>query len=452
MKEFEKLGVDKNTIKIITEMGYKEPTEIQKETIPLIIKGENIIAQSATGSGKTFAFLAGIIPKINAIKEIQALIIVPTRELANQIYDESKKFSKYLHINSCVVFGGASIYEQKKQLSKADIVIATPGRLLDHMERKNLNLKNLKILVLDEADRMCDMGFFNDIQKIITKSPKEKQILLFSATISKDITKLQKKFFTNSKRIVVEYFVDSNKLKQEYYTVKGREKFSLLFYLLELYKNKKSIVFCNTKDLVDMIHYNLNINKINTFKLHGGIAQNIRTKTINSFKECKSGVLISTDVSARGLHIEDITEIFNYDLPREQDQYVHRIGRTARNGKYGKIINLVLNKEEGAFLRITKNFKKELMKKPDFKILELKKVNLDDKIKNYHNSKSYSNKLKDQKNKRDHKDKSKKEFKFIDKNSEEYIKEKEKKYNYRQVQISQKHKKAIKKNKYFKRK
>jgi ATP-dependent RNA helicase DeaD len=452
MKEFEKLGVDKSTLKIVKQMGFEKPTEIQKKTIPLIISGNDVIGQSATGSGKTFAFLAGIIPKIDPIQVVQALIVVPTRELANQVYEECAKFTKYVPINSCVVFGGTSIYEQKKQLRKADIVVATPGRLLDHLNRKNLDLKNLKILILDEADRMCDMGFYKDIQTVIVKSPKEKQVLLFSATISRDITKLEKKYLTNAKRIVVEYFVDSSKLKQEYYKMKGKEKFSLLFYLLDKQRNSKSIVFCNTKDLVDIVHHNLDLNHFNSFKLHGGISQNVRTKTINAFKECTKGVLISTDVSARGLHIENITEIYNYDLPREKDQYVHRIGRTARNGKSGRVVNLILNREEGSFLKITKNFDVKGIKKPDFKILDLKTINIRDKIDNFQNSKSYSNKLRTQKRRKDEVNRVKEKFKVVDKNSPEYLEQKEKKYKYNQLQTSKKHKKATQKKKYFNKK
>jgi superfamily II DNA/RNA helicase len=352
---FSELITDKDILKVITDLGFTEPTEIQAKTIPLIKEGKNIIAQSATGTGKTFAFLAGILPNITKQKKIQALIIVPTRELANQVYEETRKMARYKNLEACVVFGGTSINNQSRLLRYADIVIGTPGRLIDQMERGNLRLENLKYLILDEADRMCDMGFFEDITKIIKQTPKERQSMLFSATITDDVSTLEKQYIQNAHRIKVETEVDPRNLLQEYYVVKSNMKFSLLIHLVKQH-NKKSIVFCNTRNEVDLIFDNLKENKIECFKLHGGLEQNKRTGTIDRYHKHPDALLISTDVSARGIHIDNLEYIYNFDIPRDPTQYIHRIGRTARAGKKGKAIAILTTKEEEEFIRMGKRF------------------------------------------------------------------------------------------------
>ncbi len=374
MNKFKQLGLDGDTLKVVDQLGYEEPTDIQQKTIPPIISGRNIIAQSATGTGKTFAFLAGLLQNIDCNRKIQVLVVTPTRELANQILEESKRLTKFKRQKSCVVYGGVPLGPQTEQLRKSEIVITTPGRILDHIKRGNVNLENVKALVLDEADRMCDMGFYDDISKIIKYTPKEKQMLLFSATISRDITKLEKKYILNAHRIVVEYYVDPTKLLQEYYKVKNNEKISLLIHLLAV-RNKKALIFCNTRSIVDMIYHNLKEQKIECYRLHGGLEQRSRTRIIGEYQNHKNAVLVSTDVAARGIHIDNINAIYNFDLPKDDTQYIHRIGRTARAGKEGTAISLISTREESDFLRMCKKFKFKVVlnDRPKYSILDIKR-------------------------------------------------------------------------------
>ncbi|HOW29627.1 MAG TPA: DEAD/DEAH box helicase [archaeon] len=354
-ESFDGLVKDKQILQAITNIGITKPTEIQEKVIPLILEGKNVIAQSATGTGKTIAFLAGILPSVNKIKKVQCLIIVPTRELANQVYEETKKIGKVKDLQACAVFGGASINNQAKQLRYADIVIGTPGRLIDQIDRGNLRLDNIKYLVLDEADRMCDMGFYEDISKIITQVPKERQTLLFSATITDDVSKLERDYIPKPQKIKVQTNVDPKNLLQEYYIVKSNQKFSLLLHLVKQH-NKKSIIFCNTRSEVDVLYNNFREHRVECFRLHGGLEQNKRSATIEKYQDHKDAVLISSDVSARGIHVDNLEYIYNYDLPKDNTQYIHRIGRTARAGKKGKAIAIITNKEEEDFLRMCKKF------------------------------------------------------------------------------------------------
>jgi len=374
MQKFRALGIDSDIIKMVEQLGYTEPTEIQEKTIPLIMQGKHVIAKSATGTGKTFAFLAGILPGIKNIEKAQALILAPTRELANQIYEEAKVLSKFKPINSCVIFGGTGIEPQARALKHADIVIATPGRILDHMKRGNIKFNYLKYLILDEADRMCDMGFFEDIKKVIEQTPMDKQMILFSATTSEDIEKIERRYVPNAQKVAVNSFVDATKLLQEYYEVKSNNKISLLIHLLNK-NNKKSIVFCNMRSSVDFVYHNLQENKIDSYKLHGGLEQNKRSRIIKEFLPHKNAVLVTTDVAARGIHIPGIESIYNYDLPRDDNQYIHRIGRTARAGRDGKAISFVSANEAGEFQRICKKyqFKVVLKEESNFKQIFVKK-------------------------------------------------------------------------------
>ncbi len=369
---------DKSVLRAIDDMGITIPTEIQKKTMPLIIDGKNIIAQSATGTGKTIAFLSAILSMIEPQQKPQFLIIVPTRELANQVFLETQKLSKHKRIFSCVIFGGVSIEHQARQLKKADIVIGTPGRLIDQFERKNLDLDQIKYLVLDEADRMCDMGFFKDISIIIDQTSKTRQTLLYSATITKEVSTLEKKYVPHAQKISVQTVVDPNNLIQEYYVVKQNMKFALLLHLLKK-TSQKSIVFSNTKSFVDLIYDNLKINKVDCYKLHGGLEQRKRTKTIEKYHLHKNAVLISSDVSSRGIHVDNLDCIYNYDIPREEIQYVHRIGRTARAGKKGVAVAIINSKEEEKFLRMCKRLKYIVQKKtaPEINLVKMEKVEKD---------------------------------------------------------------------------
>lgn len=355
MKEFEKLGIDKNILKAIKEQGFEKPTEVQKKTIPLVNKGNDVIAGSATGSGKTLAFGAGIIQNTENNQKIQALILTPTRELTNQIKKAMISFAKVRPVKIIEVYGGVQIEPQIRRLKTAEIVIGTPGRVLDHIRRKTIDLSNVKTLVLDEADRMLDMGFIEDVEKIIRKCPRERQTLLFSATISGLLNHIIKKHLNKPVKVSAEAMVNPKKLKQIYYDVPDGLKFSLLVHLLEKEKSKLVMVFCNTKRNTDFIEKNLKLQGIKALALHGGYSQGKRNKTMKNFHAKNFHVLVCTDVAARGLDIPAVSHVYNYDLPSDSKDYVHRIGRTARAGKNGIAINILGQRDHDNFGRVLRD-------------------------------------------------------------------------------------------------
>ena len=355
VKKFADLGLEKDILAVLKEKGFKEPTEIQEKTIPLSLEGKDIIGGSATGSGKTLAFASSIIQNLKPNHSIQALVLTPTRELAEQVADAFKLFSKYKKIKIQTVYGGVNIEPQIRGLQTADIVIGTPGRILDHLERRTLKLGNVKHLVLDEADRMFDMGFQYDVEKIISVCPKERHTMLFSATISQDIDYLAKKHTKNAVEVSVKSYIDPSKLKQVYYNVENNLKFSLLVHLLKNEKSKLVMVFCSSRRNVDFVAKNLQKIGIYASPLHGGMSQNKRDKMLEGFHKNKVDVLVCTDVAARGLDIPQISHVYNYDLPRTSEDYIHRIGRTARAGKEGIAINLLSDRDYENFRRIEDN-------------------------------------------------------------------------------------------------
>jgi len=355
VKKFRKLGLPEEILTAIDEMGFDEPTEIQEKAVPLAVKGEDIIGMAATGSGKTLAFGAAIIHNTKPGNGIQALVLTPTRELAEQVKDALVGFSKFKRLKIAVVYGGVSITRQIQALKSADVVVATPGRLLDHMGRETVHLFGVKTLVLDEADRMLDMGFLDDVEKIIRACPKERQTLLFSATLPSSIRKLSESYMRTPKEAFAESYVDPSKLEQIYYDVPSRLKYSLLVHLLRHEKAGLVMVFCNTRRYVDILTKNLNRNGIDAMALHGGLTQNNRSKTLGKFHSEHVSVLICTDVAARGLDIPHVSHIYNYDIPKESKQYIHRIGRTARAGKDGIVINILSEKDHENFQRVLRD-------------------------------------------------------------------------------------------------
>jgi len=355
MNEFEKLGVSEPILKVLKDENITVPTEIQTKTIPLVLKGKDIIAGSATGSGKTLAFGVGIIEHTDKRKGIQALVLTPTRELAEQVKDAIRKFSKYDPLRVVVVYGGVSINTQIEDLKKADIVVGTPGRILDHMSRKTLDLSKIKTLVLDEADRMLDMGFIDDVAKIISQCPKYRQTLLFSATIRPEISRLSQRYMKEPIKVSAESYVDPNKLTQVYYDVPDHQKMALLIHLLKHESAGLVMVFCNTRRNVDFVAQNLKANGIEAQAIHGGFTQAKRSKTLAQFHSNKVDVLICTDVAARGLDIPHVSHIYNYDLPNDSKEYVHRIGRTARAGKEGKVINILSRDSHDNFSKVLRD-------------------------------------------------------------------------------------------------
>jgi len=355
MEKFEKLGLSQEVLEVLKELKFEKPTEIQEKAIPLAMAGKDIIGGSATGSGKTLAFASPIIEKLQSNGNVQALILTPTRELAEQVSDSIKKFSRNKNLRTLPVYGGVSINEQIKRIRDTDIIVGTPGRILDHLERNTLHLNKIKFLVLDEVDRMFDMGFQRDVEKIISNCPKERQTMLFSATISADIDHLSKKHTKDAIEVAVESYVDPSKLKQVYYDVQNNIKFSLLVHLLKNEKAELVMVFCNTRRNVDFVATNLKRNGIDTVAIHGGLAQNKRSRIMKQFHGKKPHVLICTDVAARGLDIKNVSHIYNYDLPSTSDDYIHRIGRTARAGEEGIAISLLSDRDYNNFSNIKRN-------------------------------------------------------------------------------------------------
>ncbi|MFO8015849.1 MAG: DEAD/DEAH box helicase [Candidatus Woesearchaeota archaeon] len=348
---FEGLGLSPMIMETIRSKGFESPTVIQEKSLPAVLEGKDVIGESATGSGKTLAFGCGIVENLSPGNGIQSLVLTPTRELAEQVKGALREISqKKMRVTA--VYGGVSIDPQIQALSKADVVVATPGRLLDHMERGTIDLTRVRILVLDEVDRMLDMGFIEDVEKIISQCPEERQTMFFSATVSEEIKELSSKYMKDPVNVSVMNQVDPSKLKQIYYDVPRNMKLSLLVHLLRGDKSGLSMVFCNTRKTTDFVVKNLNSNGIKALSIHGGMTQNKRTKMINSFISTGRGVLVCTDVAARGLHIDNVSHVYNYDIPKDPKDYVHRIGRTARAGEEGMAVNLLCDYDHENFTRL----------------------------------------------------------------------------------------------------
>ncbi len=350
--KFEELNLDEQLMKAINRLGFTEPTKIQKDSIPLILDGKDVIGESATGSGKTLAFGAGIIKECTPGEGVQAIVLVPTRELAEQVKDEIIKLSYGKQIGILAIYGGVSINPQIDGLRKSEVVIATPGRLLDHMERRTIDTSKVKLFVLDEADRMVDMGFIDDVERIISACPRDRQTLLFSATMYESTEHIARKYMKNPTKVQATKMVDPTKLRQTYYDVPANLKKELLINLLKKEKSDLVMVFCNTRRMTDIVVDVLKANGVKAVGIHGGLNQPKRLKTIEMFHQGKFSVLVCTDVAARGLDIKDVTHIYNYDVPSEPGDYVHRIGRTARAGEDGLVINLISYRDYDNFSRL----------------------------------------------------------------------------------------------------
>ncbi|MGM5487821.1 MAG: DEAD/DEAH box helicase [Nanobdellota archaeon] len=378
--KFEELGIKGLVLRSLQERGFDTPTSVQEQSIPLTLQGKDVIAQSATGSGKTLAFGAGIIQNMQKGQGIKALVVTPTRELANQVKDSLLDFCQK-KLNVVSVYGGVSISPQMVALKKADIVVGTPGRLLDHLQRDTIDLSQVSYLVLDEADRMLDMGFIDDVKQIMKQCPKERQTFLFSATMPGEIQKLAKQFTKDPQYVRAEQYVLPENLPQVYYDVPNHRKLSLLVHLIKQEDNSLVMVFCNSKVTTDMVAKALRKEKIDAIEIHGGLTQQKRDTVIGKFNSDKASVLVCTDVAARGLDIPDVSHIYNYDIPGDTKQYVHRIGRTARAGKSGKVINLLGPRDHDSFGRVLKenDFDVEKVETPQFPIIHVKPPQRDDR-------------------------------------------------------------------------
>ena len=341
---FNDLGISPTILKALEEMGFKSPTEVQNKAIPHILKQEDLIVMSKTGSGKTAVFGIPMLQMTDseAISP-QGLILTPTRELAVQIDNDIKQMSKYLHHKTTAVYGQHSINIELQALNKGvSIITGTPGRVFDHISQGSLKTKNIRFLVLDEADRMLDMGFLDQVVKIIKTIPKDRVTLLFSATMPPEMHRICRNYMRNPETIEIEsqtMTVDS--IEQVYYRVNNNEKNLQLNRLLLIERPESCMIFCNTRFAVDKVQGFLSRNGYACQALHGDIPQGRRLKTIQQFKQGEFPLLVATDVAARGIHIDSLSLVVNYDVPIEKDSYVHRIGRTGRAGNVGRAITLV---------------------------------------------------------------------------------------------------------------
>jgi len=349
---FEDLGLSLDILKAVADQGYSEPSPIQAQAIPAVLAGKDMMAAAQTGTGKTAGFTLPILELLSKGQRAQnnqarCLILTPTRELAAQVADNVAKYSKYLPLKSTVVFGGVKINPQMMKLRNGvDVLVATPGRLMDLFNQRAVNFKNLEILVLDEADRMLDMGFIHDIKKILKVLPKERQNLLFSATFSDDIRRLAKTMVNNPVEISVAPANSTAKsVKQWIYPVDKKQKSQLLIQLIEDNDWQQVLVFSRTKHGANKLTKVLEAHNITAAAIHGNKSQGARTRALAGFKEGATRVLVATDIAARGIDIDQLPQVVNFDLPNVAEDYVHRIGRTGRAGATGQAVSLVSHDE-----------------------------------------------------------------------------------------------------------
>jgi len=367
---FNDLGLNKLLLKAIAEQGYEKPTPIQEQAIPVILQRKDVLAGAQTGTGKTAGFTLPMLELLLRSKQqdskhhVKALVLTPTRELASQVQDNIYNYAKHTPYKSTVIFGGVKINPQIVALRKGiDIVVATPGRLLDHISQKTINLSKVDFLILDEADRMLDMGFVNDIKKIMEVLPKERQTLLFSATYSEDIKKLSNKFLKSPTLIeVARANTSSETVAQAIYHVDKTRKRELLTQLINEGEWKMVLVFTRTKHGANRLSEQLATDGITSAAIHGNKSQNARTKALEDFKKGKVRVLVATDIAARGIDIDHLPHVVNYELPNVSEDYVHRIGRTGRAGNKGEAISLVCVDEDDFLASIEKLIKKDIPK------------------------------------------------------------------------------------------
>ncbi len=356
--KFNEFGLSERIQRAIADMGFEEASSIQAETIPILLSGQDLIGQAQTGTGKTAAFAIPIIDKIDfETKELQALVLCPTRELVIQVAKEFRRLTKYFfNLAVAPVYGGQEIDRQINALSKKpQVVIGTPGRLIDHIRRKTVKLDKIKYVVIDEADEMLDMGFREDMEVILKDTPPGRQTIMFSATMPDEIIELTKAFQKNPARIDVTCNkVNTPKIEQFYYVLLERSKPEALARLLDFYAIKLALVFCNTKTRVDNLVEILKARGYLAEALHGDLNQRQRDKVMNGFRNGIIEVLVATDVAGRGIDVNDVEAVFNYDLPHDDEDYTHRIGRTARAGKKGKAFTFITGRQIHELKRIEK--------------------------------------------------------------------------------------------------
>ena len=354
---FDDLEMDLSFLEKTRENGFERLTHIQEKCINEISRGRDVVGQAETGSGKTLAFGLPILNKIIPGAGVQALVLTPTRELCVQITDVFREFGARRGIQTTGIYGGVSIGPQIRDIRTADIIVGTPGRILDHIGRNTLSFNAIQFVVLDETDRMLDMGFIDDVDKIIRHTPKNRQMLMFSATIHGEFQKVMGRYMMRPLVVKTQPYVSAHKLEQRYYDISPKNlKFSLLVHLLKDAASGSTIVFCNTRRETDVVAQNLRKQHINAVAIHGGMTQPARLKSLNALKHNATDVLVATDVAARGLDIKKVTHVFNYDVPKTTKEYVHRIGRTARAGETGVAVTLLTQHDQDSFKRIQKEY------------------------------------------------------------------------------------------------
>jgi ATP-dependent RNA helicase RhlE len=386
---FENLKLIKPIQTALINAGYTTPTPIQTQAIPLILEGRDILGSAQTGTGKTAAFAVPILQILSAEREpgrpkrrnIKALVITPTRELAIQVSGSFSTYGKHTGLKNTVVYGGVSQYKQTDKLRKGvDILVATPGRLLDLVNQNYINLSHIRILVLDEADRMLDMGFIQDVRKIIEKVPAARQTLFFSATMPAEIAKLSKSILTNPLKIEIAPRAKTvESIKQAVYFVAGSNKKNLLKHILKSDNVSSALVFTRTKRGADSVTKFLNDSKIHADAIHGNKSQNARQRALNDFKLQRTRVLVATDIAARGIDIEKLSHVFNFDIPDFSETYIHRIGRTGRAGLSGTALSFCDAEEKYYLKEINKLIKTPITVIDDhpFKLSEEENYNLE---------------------------------------------------------------------------
>ena len=382
--QFATLGLKESIVRAISDLGFTKPSQIQEQSIPVTLSGADLIGQAQTGTGKTAAYSLPILTKMSNKKGIKALILAPTRELAVQVKDEMNRLSKYEKAEILAVYGGDSIDRQIRALKKGvDIVVGTPGRMLDLIKRKCLHLDNVEFLVLDEADEMLNMGFIDDIESILSHTPEERQTLLFSATMPEPIAKLAKRYMKPDAKLVSvkKSSLTVSKIEQSYFMINNKHRLEALCRLLDLDNPSSAIIFCRTKRGVDELVQELQSKGYMVEGMHGDMTQAHRLTTLNKFKEGTLNLLIATDVAARGIDVDGVTHVFNYDLPQDVESYVHRIGRTGRANREGTAYSLVTPKDFSMLKQIQKVTKSAITQKPIPTAEQIKNKKFNDIIK-----------------------------------------------------------------------
>ena len=365
---FEEMCLDTRIMRAIAEMGFEQPSPIQAQSIPIAVEGKDMIGQARTGTGKTASFGIPMLQRINPKdKNLQAIVLCPTRELAIQSANEIRKLAKFLHgIKVLPIYGGQEISKQIRSLKGGvQIVIGTPGRVMDHLRRHTLKPQTVDIVVLDEADEMLNMGFREDIETILGQLPEERQTMLFSATMPKPILEIAKRYLHEPEIVkVIQKELTVPKNEQYYYEVNPRKKNEVLSRLLDMYDPSLSLVFCNTKRKVDELVADLKGRGYFAEGLHGDMKQSQRDRVMNGFRNGRTDILVATDVAARGIDVDDVEAVFNYDVPQDDEYYVHRIGRTGRAGREGRAFTLVVGKEIYKLKDIQRYCKTKIRRQP----------------------------------------------------------------------------------------